>query len=104
MLSTIRNKIAPHQAKGRWYRFFIESDGTKGKLTESPMKNAALTSNILKCDPNFHIVDTKLDVHFIASYTLTFTLRYYADGSQGIPVPAAANFDYAYVYVFGYYD
>lgn len=93
-------------SKGRWYRFFIESDGSATTLVESDLEGATETSNYLKFPLGFHIVDQKWDINAIAGGTnsnIVMSRRHYTDGCQGLPTPAPANYDWAYIYVFGYF-
>lgn len=92
--------------KGRWYRLFLESDGSKVTVTDSDLEVTLSGSNI-KFPANFHIVDRKYDINCVehdAVSNMIIDLIGYADGSQGIAGPVAKAFDYAYIYVFGYFN
>lgn len=93
-------------AKGRWYRFFIESDGSAITLTQSDLEDAVIASGRLKMPKGLHVVDAKYDIHTEAGGSNTFNhITYYAaDGAQGVAVPGATAFDYGYVYIFGYFE
>lgn len=103
MLNVIE-KYFPFMSKGKWYRFFIESDGVNYSLTESTLENTDITSNYLKLPVGYHIIDSKIDVHFTSTEAnnTSLILRSYVDGSQGIALPAKAHFDHMYAYVFAY--
>lgn len=92
-------------SKGRWYRIFMESDGTTSKITDSDL-NVSLSGSNLKMPKGFHVVDTKYDINCVAhdaAVNMIIDLIGYADGSQGFPGPVAKAYDYAYIYVFGYF-
>lgn len=93
-------------SKGRWYRFFIESDGVDVTLTESDLDGADIGSSRLKMPNKFHIVDAKYDFHSEVGGSNTFnhTTYFSSDGAQGVSVPNANAFDYGYVHIFGYFE
>lgn len=100
-----KNAYNPY-AKGRWYRFFIESDGESIKITEMDLE-VQHSSSYLQMPEGFHIVDTKHDIHTVSggnAANMSHVLRVYADGRQGVILPNKDNFDYGYIYVFGYFD
>lgn len=91
-------------AKGRWYRTFIESDGT-AKVTESDFPNASISSGALVCPAGLRIVDYLVDVHAIepdSAKTWSKGIRTYAAGMQAVLLPDASTYDHGYVYVFAY--
>lgn len=99
-------KIMPWQTKGRWYQIFIESDGVDYIHTKSDIEYET-SSNYAKFPEGFHVLDTKYDVHFDATATATntsFILRNYAGGQQGIILPMKNVFDYATIWVYGYFE
>lgn len=102
---TLKNKIAPWQEHGRWYKAFVESDGTDYTLTSCDLEDASVASGILKMPKDFHVVDAKFDINIdsSAAFTFTNTFKGYADGKQGITLPNVANFDYCTLYFFGYF-
>lgn len=92
--------------KGRWYRFFIESDGNDITITEADLV-VQHSTQYLQMPENFHVLDTVHDIHSISGGTasnMSHVLRIYADGRQGIIMPGKDNFDYGYIYVYGYFD
>lgn len=94
----------PH-SKGRWYRIFMESDGTKQTIVESDI-NISLSGNNIKMPAGFHVLDTVYDINCIEHEgvaNMAIDLIGYADGCEGIAGPIPKAFDYAYIYVFGYY-
>ena len=101
----IRDIIAPWQAKGRWYRFLIESDGENYYLTKSPLEGSDISSNYLRLPGSYHIIDAKGDAHSIGEGTATnavFTTKLFANGQQGVLLPNKNTFIHAYVWVFAY--
>lgn len=93
--------------KGRWYRFFIESDGDIIKLTESDIAGAVVSGTRIKTVDNFHITDVKYDITSVEGGTasgIQNTVYIYADGIQAFNIPAKDQFTSAYIYVFGHYE
>lgn len=91
-------------AKGRWYRLFVESDGTAYTITESDLE-VEISGQYVKMPENFHVLDTVYDIDAVTGGTaadMNKVIRIYNDGRQAISLPASALFDYTYVYVFGY--
>lgn len=95
----------PYTLPGRWYKTFLESDGSAVKVTTSDLE-VDITGTGIKFPKGFHIVDVKFDINSIehgAMVTMAQDLYGYADGSQGVYRPVANAFDWANVYVFGYF-
>ena len=93
-------------SRGRWYRFFIESDGSDIKITSADLE-ASNSNSYLQMPSDFHIMDCMYDVHTIeggAATNMDLVLRTYADGKQAVALPPVGNFDYASIYIFGYFD
>lgn len=91
-------------AKGRWYKTFIESDGT-ARVTTSDFQNPSISSGALVCPMNLRIVDYIVDAHAIepdSAKTWSKGIRTYAAGMQAVLLPDASTYDYADVYVFAY--
>lgn len=91
--------------KGRWYRFFIESNGSEQTIIEGDL-TATISSNYLMLPNNFHVIDHVTDINSPDGGTLASignTKRRLANGSQGVLIPTAPNFDWCYVWVFGYF-
>lgn len=91
--------------KGRWYRIFIESDGTDKKIIESDIE-VTFSGNNIKMPEGFHVIDRTYDINCVehdAATSIAMDVMSYADGTQGIVGPAAKVFDWAYIYVFGYF-
>jgi len=92
--------------KGRWYRFFIESDGNTITMPEKDIAGAAVNGTRIKFDADFTVIDVKYDIHSVsggAASGIANTVYIYADGKQAVNIPTKDQFDYAYIYVFGYY-
>lgn len=94
------NEVYDPFAKGRWYRFFIESDGSEYKLTESDVEGATIDSTFLHLPAGYQIIEKCYQVHSTAAFTLNISLKSYADGSQAASLPAKTGFDYGYFYIF----
>ena len=96
----------PRYNKGRWYRIFIESNGTDYVLHNNQIATE-FSSNHLKLKDRFHVVTYGHD------YTFTTTenaipiddgLYLYADGTVALNVAKANTFSSAYLFVFGYFE
>lgn len=102
-----KNIDLPHQNKGRWYEAFIESDGSDYTLTTCDL-DAAISSSTLKLPLGFNVVDVKQNYHMDApaeAKTINInSLKFYADGKIGISLLDKTAFDYANIYIFGYFD
>lgn len=99
------NKMYDPYAKGRWYKIFLESDGSKFTITQSDLEGVSVAGTILKTVEHFHILDAIFDVNTVATGSAqaqTVQLYSAADGIQGINLPKVASFDYATIYIFGY--
>ena len=100
--SILKNKIAPWQEKGRWFKFFVESDGTDYTLTSSEITGATIDGSYLKLPADYHAIEYVVDLNVDASAAATFEkgIRMYADGKQAVVLPAKTSIDYCTVYVF----
>lgn len=93
-------------SNGRWYRVFIESNGTAYNITETDL-DVTVAGTILKMPENFHVMDVKYDMNTISTGSAqSQTLQIYSasDGHQGINLPKVASFDYGYIYIFGHFN
>lgn len=100
-------KKCPAYSKGRWYEFFIESDGGNYKLTTKDLEDAYITGTNIAMPQNFHIVDFLTDINPIdmaSASNYNDTLHFFADSRQGVVLPAVGKFDWMRVYVFGYFS
>lgn len=96
----------PRYNKGRWYRIFVESDGTNYVLHENPIA-LEFSSNHLKLKEKFHVVNYGHDYVFTTTkngVSIDDGLYLYADGSIALNVAKANTFTSAYLYVFGYFE
>lgn len=90
-------------SKGRWYRFFVESNGSVRTITDSDIKDAVLEGNLIKLPLGYRILNVVSDVNCIPSATDSFIsneVSLTTEGKQAITLPDASVFDYAYIYVF----
>lgn len=99
--SQLKNSIAPYEEKGRWYHFFVESDGSALSLTTKDI-NASVSGSYLQMPADYQIIDYKVALHVDAASAVSFTpgIRLYSNGTQGAILPAASSIDYADVWVF----
>lgn len=105
----LKNKLVPWQEQGRWYAIFLESDGTDITFTEGDygsQGNIVEDDNVFAFEEGFHVLDVKFDVNNDTGTEKWWQhrTRFYANGVSGVELPAADNFDYLTMYVFGYYD
>lgn len=71
MINNIKNKVAPYEHEGRWFKAFIEKDENGVlKLTRCDLPGAELTEDGLKLPEGFHAVEHNFDVHFTAPAVL----------------------------------
>ena len=93
-------------AIGRWYRIFIESDGTDRKITQTDIdaSEIEISGDYLKMPFAFHVIDVKYDIMSSngGAASALGGLKIYNDGCQAIAIPKADVYDSAYIYVFGY--
>lgn len=89
-------------SKGRWYRFFIESDGTDATLTTSDIIETIIAGNYLKLPVGYHIIDRIYDFNFTGATSITDVIKSYSSGEESVPLPTASGYDYGYVYVFAH--
>ena len=67
MINNIKNKVAPYEHEGRWFKAFVEKDENgELKLTRCDLPGAELTDEGLKLPEDFHAIDYKFDTHFTA--------------------------------------
>lgn len=99
---------APFEGKGRWYRLFIESTDEVAQITrgDEALIDSVVSSTTIHFPTGFRAVDIVTDVHNIGGNVTNYSAekRLFADGSQGSTLPPLANYDYMYMYIFGYFD
>lgn len=93
--------------RGRWYRAFLECDGSKMKLTSADTDADFIISGrtIAMSSDDFVMTDYKVELHGTSgstNQTNTCTRALTDDGCQGIYMPAFNSWDWAYIYVFAY--
>ena len=86
---------------GKEYQFFIEGNGAL-KLTTSDIPDTKISGSTLQLPVGYQISDFKASIHstVTAAKDINLTLHFYADGSQGVTLPAAGDFDHMYLYVY----
>lgn len=88
---------------GRWYRFFIESDGINYTLTNSDIEDAAIVNNALVLPEGYRVMDVVTDINSIvnaAGNASQGNKIITDDGKQGYLLPDVTTFDYSFIYVF----
>ena len=96
----------PRYSKGRWYRIFVESNGTDYVLHDNQIATE-FSSNHLKLKEKFHVVNYGHDYAFTSTESainIDSGLYLYADGTVALNVAKANTFSSAYLYVFGYFE
>ena len=91
---------------GRWYKFFVESDGTASSITTSDIEGAEISGTYIKTVAGFHILDTIYDITAETGGTASQVqkgVKIYNDGIQAFAIPAVDVYTSATIYVFGYF-
>lgn len=99
-------KKCPAFNQGRWYEFFVESDGSSYTMTTSDLEGATISGSYVKMPTGFHVVDSLIDCNNfeVSSQTsVTCVLRQFTDGCQGAVLPSKNNMDWCRLFVFGYF-
>lgn len=101
MNKKVIHKNLPYITKSKWYKFFLEVDDG-GYVITTHDRECSVNSSILKV-PGLNIIDYVFEGHNVAESLVTTnkSLKYYADGSQGVVIPAASSVDYITVWVLG---
>lgn len=91
---------------GRWYKFFIESDGTDYTLTSYDLTSSIVTGK-LKLPKDMIICDISVQAHLVKDGTGSTAIgdQYGVDSTDGSPLitlPTVDDFDYCTVFVFAY--
>ena len=98
---TFKNRnYLPYMSKGRWYEFFVESDGTNYKLTKADLNDCKISNNSLILPKDFHILTFTQDIHAIGDSTFMPELPLFSDNTQGFVLPDATSFDYMTIYLY----
>lgn len=90
--------------KGRWYIFFVESDGTTVTLSEKDNLDASIENNKLILPKDFTVAAVFNDLHCIeAAEANVCRIVYDTDGLTKVELPAK-NFDKGYIYIRGFFS
>lgn len=90
--------------KGRWYRFFVESDGTTVTLTDKDSIDASILENKLVLPKGFTVAACFNELHTIeANEANVCRIVYDTDGLTKVELPAK-NFDHGYIYIRGFFS
>lgn len=90
--------------KGRWYRFFVESDGTIVTLSEKDNLDASIENNKLILPKDFTVAACFNELHTIeAEEANVCRLVYDTDGLTKVELPTK-NFDHGYIYIRGFFS
>ena len=109
MLRTNEYKASAHlYDRGRWYDITVESDGTASiTKADADVSTASISSTYLKMPAGFHLIDYIMDVTTTgadSAVSVNKALRLYADGTQGLTLPNAGDYQKAVINVFGYFE
>lgn len=100
--------INPYALKGRWYRAFIESNGSIDILTTSDLADCDITLTHLLLPSKFKVITHMCDFHFTddVGSAPQYKYTYDAENKQyGIKIPVNPDkYDYGYIYFFGYFE
>lgn len=94
----------PRYDKGRWYRIFIESDGSSYKVHNNTITEK-ISENHLKFKKAFHVVTLEIDYTFTKNSGASVVesgLYLYADSTLAVNLVTPDKFTSACMYVFGY--
>lgn len=85
--------------KGRWYRFFIESDSSNVVLTESDMEDATVTNTAIHIPNNYKVKNVVYDIAVDGGSSTSLCIK---SGSSGwnVSIPDKTGFTDGYVYVY----
>lgn len=90
--------------KGRWYRFFVESDGTNVTLSEKDNIDASIVNNKLILPKDFTVAACFHELHCIeAAEANVCHIVYDTDGLTKVELPVK-NFDHGYIYIRGFFS
>ena len=86
---------------GREYKFEL-TGGTSATLTKSDITDAKITGSTLQLPMGYQISDFKASIHSTVSSAkdINLVLHCYVDGSQGVTLPASADFDTMTLYIY----
>ena len=86
---------------GREYKFNV-TGGSSITLTKSDITGAKISGTTLQLPVGFQICDFEASIHSTVSTAkdINLTLHCYADGSQGVTLPASNDFDNLTLYVY----
>ena len=107
MINTVHTN--PLMNKGRYYTVKLESDGNDVTIVsvDADLTGVSVSGQYLKTVENFHVVDYFLDINLetvSSATTVSKGIRQYADGIQGVVIPATANFTNCTVVIYGYFE
>ena len=98
----------PYKLKGRWYKFFVESNGENLTLTTSDLKGVVISSRTLKFPEKFRVLHAMFDFNTeggtaTSALNLDLIIKRYGNGQQGVNIGEPTAYDYGTIYVYGYY-
>lgn len=97
----------PAFTRGRWYKVFVESDGTELKITTSDIDGVTVQGRAVGFPIGFHIIDVVCDyenLDTVANIDLTPYIRSANDKFNIWVAENFARYDAVNLYVFGYFE
>lgn len=97
----------PWQHKGRWYKIFLESDGTNITQTTSDIDGSVVSNTAITLPAGFTPVSYEIDAHIDitgAQSSISKKVTYTTSGKTTLAIMGPTVFDYANVYVYGYFE
>lgn len=94
----------PYFNRGRWYQIRISSNGKKHELLDSEIPCDLTGDAVYIHEPNFHILDMKMDISFKMKKTAdVFSPALMHKGTlQGLVIPEAGSYNAVIAWVYGY--
>lgn len=99
--------IQPWQARGRWYKVFIESTGQSHKLTHSDLDSVTISGSTVSASADFKVIDVRITDHDLQNTAgIGAYLARVASNNRSIIIslPTASNYTYVEAWIFGYYQ
>lgn len=96
----LKNSLVPWQEKGRWYKVFIESNGTDFSITTSDIENASITSKGLTLPSNVRVHSVAFGDHDAHAGNMSTTVSFSSSGKPQIGLPTVTATTYIEVWAF----
>lgn len=101
-------KYLPHLKRGRSYKVFLESSESGVQITTTDIPEVDVDGGYLVLPHDFIVTDVHAVYHITTASSDTSctvnTLRMFKEGNYGVALAGATHWDYADIYVSGYYE